>query len=232
MDNMWKRKRRKPGYFIKYLFISFGILFCIGNVAFLRDGILELTKELRHPTDNHPDIELAVNEKIELPLSALSHQTRLRHLMNNNGWPVDSHQTSRENNSSIFLEPEQLKQTLFQTSECNKVKFNLDNNSFIAAGWTKAVYKGYIQGKPVAIKTVHKNGYDASKCLSDINTKNVDSCYVVANTKILRETALLEGLIHPNVIKVRLARQCCFSSVCVKHFSNGSMCRNSELKQM
>lgn len=75
----------------------------------------------------------------------------------------------------------------------------LTNLEFIAAGWTKAVYKGHFKGHDVAVKTVNLNGRDIRQC-----DESMSVCYRRASAKILKEIILLTELAHSNVIKVCL----------------------------
>lgn len=72
---------------------------------------------------------------------------------------------------------------------------------FIAAGWTKSVYKVRIDGRIVSMKIINIEGHDMSLCMLE-NDKNRFDCYLAAASKLLREITLLKKLSHPNVIKV------------------------------
>uniref|UniRef100_A0A1B6BWV1 Protein kinase domain-containing protein n=1 Tax=Clastoptera arizonana TaxID=38151 RepID=A0A1B6BWV1_9HEMI len=73
---------------------------------------------------------------------------------------------------------------------------------FVAAGWTKAVYKGKFRGQPVAIKTVNLNGHEFGMCQQRQPETPFSSCYRRAAAKILKELILLTELNHENIVKV------------------------------
>ncbi|XP_075224608.1 extracellular tyrosine-protein kinase PKDCC-like [Lycorma delicatula] len=73
---------------------------------------------------------------------------------------------------------------------------------FIAAGWTKAVYRGKFRGDYIAVKTVNLNGHDIQQCLKRVPQPTVASCYRRAAAKILKELILLTELSHGNLVKV------------------------------
>ncbi|KAG8321786.1 hypothetical protein J6590_040045 [Homalodisca vitripennis] len=85
-------------------------------------------------------------------------------------------------------------------STLNEVK----DLEFIAAGWTKAVYKGMFRGEPVAIKTVNLNGHDFRQCQERQPQASLASCYRRTAAKLLKELILLTELSHENIIKVFL----------------------------
>lgn len=78
---------------------------------------------------------------------------------------------------------------------------NITVTQFVAAGWTKAVYKGKYQNEPVAIKQVDLYGHDMTACLKQPDVTFWD-CYRKSAAKILKEIVLLRELAHPNVLKV------------------------------
>ncbi|KAK9508094.1 hypothetical protein O3M35_007831 [Rhynocoris fuscipes] len=78
----------------------------------------------------------------------------------------------------------------------------LTDLEWIASGWTKAVYKGRLRGREIAVKTVNLDGHDIETCLSRPERPSLARCYRRASAKILRELILLQELDHPNVIKV------------------------------
>lgn len=83
---------------------------------------------------------------------------------------------------------------------------------FVAAGWTKAVYRGVFRGEPVAIKTVNLNGHDFRQCQERQPQANLASCYRRTAAKLLKELILLTELAHENIIKVseQLNTRYCF----------------------
>lgn len=74
---------------------------------------------------------------------------------------------------------------------------------FVAAGWTKAVYKGVFRGTPIAIKTVNLNGHDMRQC-QEMTQHSLPACYRRTAAKLLKELILLSELAHDNIIKVRI----------------------------
>lgn len=74
--------------------------------------------------------------------------------------------------------------------------------NYIDSGWTKAVYKGHYDGRPVAIKTVDISGQEVTTCTE--KGHSLVECYHRAAQKILKEIVLLQGIEHSNVIKVRI----------------------------
>uniref|UniRef100_A0A915JUB8 Protein kinase domain-containing protein n=1 Tax=Romanomermis culicivorax TaxID=13658 RepID=A0A915JUB8_ROMCU len=87
-------------------------------------------------------------------------------------------------------------------------KFLLPNAQFLAAGWTKAVYRTAADPRTkqeYAVKTVDVTGQDVGQCLEKFAHKNseaVDMCYTKAAKKIVKEIALLDQMRHPNIIEV------------------------------
>ncbi|XP_054263418.1 extracellular tyrosine-protein kinase PKDCC-like [Macrosteles quadrilineatus] len=73
---------------------------------------------------------------------------------------------------------------------------------FVAAGWTKAVYKGVFRGSPVAVKTVNLNGHDFRQCQESKPQASLATCYRRTAAKLLKELILLTELQHQNVIKI------------------------------
>ncbi|KAH3854815.1 hypothetical protein DPMN_097364, partial [Dreissena polymorpha] len=82
---------------------------------------------------------------------------------------------------------------------CDDV-MNITNMTFIASGWTKAVYKGVFRDIPVAIKTVDVKGQDVTTCMNEGNTET--TCFVKAAKKIVKEIVVLQALTGQNVLKV------------------------------
>ncbi|CAH1406426.1 unnamed protein product [Nezara viridula] len=75
---------------------------------------------------------------------------------------------------------------------------------WVASGWTKAVYRGRLRGRDIAVKTVNLDGHDIESCLARPEAPSLARCYRRTSAKILRELILLQELDHPNVIKVRV----------------------------
>lgn len=73
---------------------------------------------------------------------------------------------------------------------------------FVAAGWTKAVYRGRLRYRDVAVKTVNLNGQDIRACQGKEPGATLAACYRRAAAKILKEMVLLHQLRHPNIVQV------------------------------
>lgn len=76
----------------------------------------------------------------------------------------------------------------------------ITNRTYLESGWTKAVYKGYYRGDPVAIKTVDVRGHHLRSCV--IKGRNHGDCYQQAAQKIVKEIVVLQAIAHNNVVKV------------------------------
>ncbi|GLH01998.1 Uncharacterized protein GBIM_08049 [Gryllus bimaculatus] len=76
----------------------------------------------------------------------------------------------------------------------------ISDTEFVAAGWTKIVYKGTFRGKQVAVKTARYNGRDVQECQKDIGSSK--TCFERVDAKILKEVVLLTDLAHENVVKI------------------------------
>ena len=79
---------------------------------------------------------------------------------------------------------------------------NITEREYLASGWTKAVYRGFYQGTPVAIKTVDPKGQDVSTC--EESGRSHKDCFIRAAKKIVKEIVLLQALADKNVLKVSL----------------------------
>lgn len=77
---------------------------------------------------------------------------------------------------------------------------NITEREYLASGWTKAVYRGFYQGTPVAIKTVDPKGQDVSTC--EESGRSHKDCFIRAAKKIVKEIVLLQALADKNVLKV------------------------------
>lgn len=77
---------------------------------------------------------------------------------------------------------------------------NITDMTYMASGWTKAVYKGTFKGSPVAIKTVDAKGQDVTTCMESGRTRTF--CFLKAAKKIVKEIVVLEALAGENVLKV------------------------------
>lgn len=76
----------------------------------------------------------------------------------------------------------------------------ITNRTYLESGWTKAVYKGYYKGRPVAIKTVDVRGHHLRSCVK--KGRSHGDCYHQAAQKIVKEIVVLQAIAHENVIKV------------------------------
>lgn len=94
---------------------------------------------------------------------------------------------------------------------------------FVAAGWTKAVYRAKYRGQSIAIKTVNLNGHDMRECQQRQPNAPLSNCYRRAAAKILKELILLTELAHDNIVKVRMLQ--CFICVCLEVLWNWHIIR-------
>lgn len=81
----------------------------------------------------------------------------------------------------------------------------VEDLEFVAAGWTKAVYRGVFRGREVAVKTVNLNGHDFRGCQERMppGQATLPTCYRRTAAKLLRELILLTQLAHGNIVKVQ-----------------------------
>ncbi|KAK3597422.1 hypothetical protein CHS0354_040160 [Potamilus streckersoni] len=86
-----------------------------------------------------------------------------------------------------------------QHLDCDGIE-NITNKTYIASGWTKAVYKGIYKEMPVALKTVDPQGQDVSTCME--KSSSSIECYANAAKKIVKEVVILQALNSENVLKV------------------------------
>lgn len=84
---------------------------------------------------------------------------------------------------------------------CDDV-LNITDMTYMASGWTKAVYKGSFRGSPVAIKTVDAKGQDVSTCVEAGSTQT--TCYIKAAKKIVKEIVVLQAIAGDNILKVEI----------------------------
>lgn len=77
---------------------------------------------------------------------------------------------------------------------------NITNMTYLASGWTKAVYRGSYKGSPVAVKTVDVNGQNVKTCMKSGFSQTL--CYVKAAKKIVKEIVVLQSIAGDNVLKV------------------------------
>ena len=91
---------------------------------------------------------------------------------------------------------------------CDEIR-NITKKTYLASGWTKAVYKGYYKGSPVALKTVDLHGQDVGTCVK--SGRSQSACYVRAAKKVIKEIVVLQALANPNVLKVSNSTQSMYS---------------------
>ncbi|XP_074640104.1 extracellular tyrosine-protein kinase PKDCC-like [Tubulanus polymorphus] len=84
--------------------------------------------------------------------------------------------------------------------DCDDLK-DIRNRTFVASGWTKAVYKAKYNGHDVAVKLVDVSGHDMLTCMQNGKIAYFE-CYARAAQKIIKEILLLQGLAHRNVLQV------------------------------
>ncbi len=104
----------------------------------------------------------------------------------------------------LSVSDSELRAVLNKTSNCAKLQ-SLGHKEYIASGWTKAVYKAEIGGRPVALKTVDRAGHDMLKCGQQLPAIPLSLCYRRASQKILKELLLLRALDIPNVVQVSVS---------------------------
>lgn len=108
----------------------------------------------------------------------------------------------RRNQDLLFISDSELRAVLNKTSNCVKLQ-SLTNKEYVASGWTKAVYKTNLEGRPVALKTIDLSGHDMTKCGQQL-AGSPSFCYKKASQKILKELLLLRALKIPNVVQVNI----------------------------
>ena len=82
---------------------------------------------------------------------------------------------------------------------CDDVR-SITNMTYLASGWTKAVYKGLYKGSPVAVKTVDITGQEVQTCMTSGLSEEL--CYVKAAKKIVKEIVVLQAVAGEHVLKV------------------------------
>lgn len=130
----------------------------------------------RHPRANSPDYEW--ENSLFMNLSGLASRGSAPRGLR---WPVPS--TGPVNCSTLH---------------------EVEDLEFVAAGWTKAVYRGVFRGREVAVKTVNLNGHDFRGCQERMppGQATLPTCYRRTAAKLLRELILLTQLAHGNIVKV------------------------------
>lgn len=83
--------------------------------------------------------------------------------------------------------------------DCDGIK-NMTDVSYIASGWTKAVYKAKYKGRDVAVKVVDTKGWDYTSCIE--NGRDPQTCHLNGAKKLVKELLILRALNHSNIAKV------------------------------
>ncbi|XP_045185763.2 extracellular tyrosine-protein kinase PKDCC-like isoform X1 [Mercenaria mercenaria] len=205
----WKFKRRyrkvisKQGLYYISVVISF-LLFM--NIMTFQRNFADLEGENNVDpggTSSEYDlgnIELRYNVFHERKLNSRESQ---RYLFQNKVRKLLNIMESSLENSVIYSAPE--KEVLFERyfpdhlMYCDDIA-NITDRTYIASGWTKAVYKGTYKGSPVALKTVDVKGQDVTTCMDSGMSET--ACFVKAAKKIVKEIVLLQALAGENVLKV------------------------------
>lgn len=104
------------------------------------------------------------------------------------------------------LTPLQVRKTLEKSSSCDRVN-RIENLTYLTSGWTKAVYRGRLDGRDVAVKTVDRVGYDVRRCLRDDGLTS-GQCQKKAEEKLLKEAFILRTLDNPHIVRVRMRPDC------------------------
>lgn len=131
--------------------------------------------------------------------------SRFRKLMENSvestNFPSDRNEDSLaiisgDRNTSLHFKSRRRERVIVDCAEIQ----NITEKHYIASGWTKAVYRGFIGSKEVAMKTVDIGGQDVSNCVKWGQT--LAECYYRAAQKIIKEIVLLQELENENLVKV------------------------------
>jgi hypothetical protein len=209
------RRRRTARSVLGLFCASCTILFVFGNLL-LHDGFLSVSsadvflESSSSRTEEQPQHGPSLLQRallppsdsmaLKLPAAALGAETKLRHLMNSANYQPNSGNSSDA--ATVRLTPEDMRNILADTSDCDVInRANFTRKSFIASGWTKAVYRGRFYGNDVAIKTVDSGGHDVSMCQQHHGLSE-EQCYDRAAHKLLKETLLLQSLRHPHIVEV------------------------------
>lgn len=122
----------------------------------------------------------------------------LRHLLGDDDGPL-----SKTTNASRLrrLVPAQLHRVLELSSRCDRVS-KVENLTYLTSGWTKAVYRGRLENRDVAVKMADKGGYDVRRCVKTSGLTSAQ-CQRRAEDKILKEGFILMTLDNPHIVRVR-----------------------------
>lgn len=122
----------------------------------------------------------------------------LRHLLGDDDGPL-----SRTANASRLrrLVPAQLHRVLELSSRCDRVS-KVENLTYLTSGWTKAVYRGRLENRDVAVKMADKGGYDVRRCVKTSGLTSAQ-CQQRADDKIVKEGFVLMTLDNPHIVRVR-----------------------------
>lgn len=100
------------------------------------------------------------------------------------------------------LTPLQVRKILERSSNCDRIN-RVENLTYLTSGWTKAVYRGRLDGREVAVKTVDMIGYDVRRCLRDDGLTS-GQCQKKAEEKLLKEAFILNTLDNPHIVRVSI----------------------------
>lgn len=125
-----------------------------------------------------------------------SKEVHMRHLLGEDGH-------LRDGPLLRWTVPSQLRQVLEPLSRCDRVS-KVDSLAYLASGWTKAVYRGRLDNRDVAVKMADKDGYDVRRCLKTAGL-TAAQCRKRAEDKILKEGFILSTLDNPHIVRVRCA---------------------------
>lgn len=214
--NMVRRRRRRQSVVCLFCALCC-ILFVLANLLLIHGfslhdvtAFVEDTPKASVPLHGPPSLQrelLPPAKSLYLPIAAINFENKIRKLMDSDDYQSYEQTFKQWNTSSsndlIHITASDLRRILTSTSECKNVnQLNLTRQTFLASGWTKAVYRGQLDDKKVAIKTVDAEGHDVSMCQQHYLLSE-QQCYSRAAHKVLKEMVLLRGLQHPHVVEVR-----------------------------
>lgn len=211
------RRRRALSVLCLILCSVCSVLFVLGNLVFVRDGLSSLylsgqqapSSSLHAPHGPPPLQRVLLSpsdvQMLELPATALKAETKLGRLLTSVNYQLSesvSGPFDDDPDGTIRLTPNDLRGILASTSDCDVIKeADLTKKTFIASGWTKAVFRASFYGNKAAIKTVDAKGHDVSMCQQH-NDMSEAECYDRAAYKLLKEMLLLQTLNHPHIVQV------------------------------
>lgn len=198
---------------VSYLLLLGALLSDRGKRSLTPDNLL-LTPSKFFSIDQHSDSDewkLSSHLLYSLKTDALERKESLFTLVNDKEWRIAAATRSKRKRRSISDKND--KELAESDLDCEAISKMVPSMNFLAAGWTKAVYKAKTgDNRTVAVKTVDLTGQDMSRCLEErrrqkTNGDDVEWCYQRAARKLIKEIAVLKLLLeHPNVVKVRFIR--------------------------